>query len=393
LKNDIQRQIGIERHEEKGEFFTAVNNDCVLEMFDMESDSVGLHMTSIPFGTQYEYSLQFEDFGHNPSNDEFWEQMDFLIPEMYRTLKPGRVAAIHVKDRVLYGHQTPSGFMEIAPFSDECVMAFRKHGFMYEGRRTIMTDVVKENNQTYRLGWTEMTNDASKMGSGMPEYLLLFRKPPSDKVNARADEPVTKSKDIYTRGRWQVDAHSFWKSSGNRLLEPLEYVSMNPKDAMSMWRMEQQHTVYDHERHVAICEAMDKSGRLSASYMMLPPRITKSIDDMVWDDIVYMRTLNSEQSRGREEAHLCPLPLEIVERAIRLYSNEGDLVVDPFSGLFTTVYLAVKMGRRGYGIEINDTYFYFGTKYCNNAEQERMTPTLFAYLEQVSARAQEVEAT
>jgi hypothetical protein len=165
LVSDLKRDIGVQRLVQVGEFFTAVNNDCVREMPNIASDSVGLVHTSIPFGNHYEYTIQLEDFGHNPTNDDFWKQMDFLIPELLRVLMPGRVAAIHVKDRILYGHQTESGFMEVSPFSDECVMAFRKHGFLYEGRRTISTDVVSENNQTYRLGWTEMTRDASKMGS------------------------------------------------------------------------------------------------------------------------------------------------------------------------------------------------------------------------------------
>src|SRR6185295_14137341 len=137
----------------------------------------------------------YEDFGHNDGNDGFFAQMDFLIPQLLRVLKPGRVAAIHVKDRILYSHQTKSGLMEVDPFSDLTVTAFMKHGFLYEGRRTITTDVVRENASTYRLGWTEMTRDASKMGSGLPEYLLLFRKPPTSSDTSRADSPVTKSKD------------------------------------------------------------------------------------------------------------------------------------------------------------------------------------------------------
>lgn len=393
LRDDIRRTIGIMRREEKGKYFTAVNNDCVLEMFDVESDSVGMQFTSIPFGNHYEFSASYNDFGHNPTNNEFWQQMDFLIPELYRTLKPGRVAVMHVKDRVAYGHQTRSGFMEIFPFSDECVMAFRRHGFMYEGRRTLVKDVVQENAQTYRLGWTELTNDATKMGCGSPEYLLLFRKPPSDKTNARADEPVTKEKKDYSRARWQIDAHAFWRSNGNRLLEPQEYAVMHPRDAVGMWNMEQLSSgqPYDHERHVAICEAMDDTGRLSASFMMMPPKVTKSEDDAVWDDIVYMRTLNSDQSRGREEAHICPLPIDIVERVIRLYSNPDDLILDPFGGLFTVPVVAVKMGRTSYGIELNDVYYDCGLKYCNDAEQNRMMPTLFDWLEQV--QAQEIETT
>lgn len=390
MKRDLSRKIGVERMVEVGHRFTAVHNDCVLELPLLADNSIGLIHTSIPFGNHYEYSVQYEDFGHNPTDEDFFKQMDYLIPELLRVLKPGRVAAIHVKDRILYGHQTASGFMEVSPFSDETVMAFRKHGFMYEGRRTIVTDVVRENSSTYRLGWTEMTNDASKMGSGLPEYLLLFRKPPTSTDTARADEPVTKDKAQYTRARWQVDAHSLWRSSGNRLLTPDELGQMIPDRVADMWQMEQGQTVYNHERHVAICEILDGRGHLPSSFMLLPPKVTECEDDPVWDDIAYMRTLNSEQSRSRQENHICPLPLDIVERTIRLYSNEGDLVLDPFGGLMTVPYMAILMNRRAYGIELSSDYFGFGVKYCREAEQRVLTPTLFDFLAQMQER-QKVE--
>lgn len=386
MKTDLKRQLGVERVEVEGKLFRAINNDCVLELFNMPDNSVGLIHTSIPFGNHYSYTIQYEDFGHNPSDAAFWQQMDFLIPQLLRVTMPGRVAAIHVKDRILYGHQTKSGFMEVSPFSDECVMAFKKHGWLYEGRRTIMTDVVRENNSTYRLGWTEMSIDASKMGSGLPEYLLLFRKPPTSSENARADDPVAKDKAEYTRGRWQVDAHSLWRSNGNRVLMPDELARMIPQDVSRIYADEQLHTIYDHERHVAICEALDNRGHLPKTFMLLPPKVTRSEDDPVWDDIVYMRTLNSNQSQGRRENHICPLPLGIVERAIRLYSNEGDLVLDCFSGLFTVVYMAIQMRRRGVGIELNSSYFEAGVKYCEDMEQQMLAPTLFDYLAQIEAK-------
>jgi DNA modification methylase len=363
MNRDLKRSVGVERIEVKGALFTAVNNDCVIETRNLPSDHFGLIHTSIPFGNHYSYTTSAEDFGHNPSDAEFWEQMAFLIPELLRVLKPGRVAAIHVKDRILYGHQTKSGFMEVSPFSDECVQAFRKHGFMFEGRRTIVTDVVRENASTYRLGWTEMTRDASKMGSGLPEYLLLFRKPPTSNENARADEPVTKDKVDYTRARWQYDAHSFWRSNGNTPLTLEE--------------------LYSYEKQVAGAEELDRKGRLPSSFFMDPP---KSPSDQVWDDIVSMRTLNSEQSHNRVQNHICPLPFDIVERTIRLYSNEGDEILDPFAGLGTVPYLAIKMGRKGYGVELKPEYFQSFVKYCKDMEVEKTSPTLFDMLKLETAQ-------
>lgn len=381
LEQDLRRKIGVTRHVEKGHWFTTANNDCVDELRGMDTDSIGLIHTSIPFGNHYEYTTQKEDFGYNSTDGEFWQQMSYLIPEMLRVLKPGRVAAIHVKDRILYGHQTASGFMEVSPFSDECVMAFREHGFLYEGRRTIVTDVVRENSSTYRLGWSEMCNDASKMGCGSPEYLLLFRKAPSDNANARADEPITKDKSRYSRGRWQLDAHSHWRSNGNGVLTPEQYTEMLDLSQMAaINRAEQLKNGYDYERHVTICEKIDERGRLPASYMLLPPVSTGDEEDAVWDDIVLMRTLNTQQAQGRRENHICPLPLDIVERTIRLYSNEGDVVLDPFAGLHTVPYCAIQMGRYAMGVELNTEYFAQGVRYCRDAEIKHTAPTLFDLL-------------
>lgn len=357
IQAGLSRQIGVTRMEVAGKFYKAVNNDCVAEVSAMADNSVGLIHTSIPFGNHYEYSVQYEDFGHNHTDEQFWGQMEFLIPELLRVLKPGRIAAIHVKDRQLYGHQTASGFMETAPFSDECVMAFRKHGWLYQGRRTIVTDVVRENNSTYRLGWTEMTKDASKMSQGLPEYVLLFRKAPTSAENARADEPVTHDKENYSRGRWQVDAHSFWRTNGNGLLTPDE--------------------LYSYKAHVANLEAMDAANNLPSTYFADPP---KSKHAWVWDDVVFMRTLNTNQALRKSEKHICPLPFDIVERIIELYSNPGDLVLDPFGGLFTVPYTAIKMGRIGFGIELNPAYFEAGVEYCQAMEQEKSAPTLFDLL-------------
>jgi DNA modification methylase len=380
MKQELTRQIGVERREVRGKWFTAINNDCVLELLRILANSIGLVLTSIPFGNHYEYSTQYEDYGHNPSDEEFFAQMSFLIKELFRVLQPGRIAAIHVKDRILYGHQTASGFLELNPFSDKVIAAFRAHGFLFQSRRTLMTDVVRENNQTYRLGWSEVCKDSSKMGSGSPEYLLTFRKPPSESANAYADAPITKSKAAYTRGRWQLDAHSLWRSAGNTLLTPDELAMLPPQDVARIFAEEQLQGPYNYERHVAICEALDSRGRLPASFMLLPPRVTHEDDDAVWDDITYMHSLNAAQSQARRENHVCPLPFDIVERAIRLYSNEGDVVLDPFAGLHTVPYMAVKMGRYGHGVELNGEYWEAGVKYCRDAEIEATTPTLFDLL-------------
>lgn len=370
----LQRTLGCQREETAGKYFTAVNNDCVEEMMTLPNASVDLIHTSIPFSNHYEYSPSYNDFGHNLGNGRFFEQMDYLTPELLRVLKPGRVAAVHVKDRILFGCVTGTGMPTVDPFSDETVAHFRKHGFQFFGRITIETDVVHENNQTYRLGWTECCKDGTKMGVGCPEYLLLFRKLPTDHSKGYADFPVLKSKEEYSRGRWQIDARAKWNSSGNRLLTSEEMESYGLEELNALFHERAAATVYEFSSHVEVAETMERRKRLPTTFetFRIPAR-----SPWVWDDVTRMRTLNGEQSRKNLEKHICPLQFDIVERVIERWSNPGELVLDPFGGIMTVPFCAVRMGRHGYGVELNRDYYRDGVKYLTAAEAERDVPTLF----------------
>lgn len=374
----LERKMGVETVKVQGKHYTAVNDDCVEECRRIESNSVGLIHTSIPFGNHYEYSANYNDFGHNENTEKFFEQMDFLTPELLRILEPGRVAAIHVKDRVLFGNATGTGMPTIEPFHAQCIEHYMKHGFQYFGMITVVTDVVRENNQTYRLGWSEQCKDGSKMGVGCPEYILLFRKLPTDKSNAYADDPVKKTKDDYTRAQWQIDAHGYWRSSGNRLISKDELKEFSVDDLQRVYREYSRSNVYSYEEHVKLAEELDKNDKLPATFMVVAPGSWNNLD--VWDDINRMRTLNTTQSRRRQQMHVCPLQLDIVERIINRYSNEGDMVLDPFGGLMTVPMTAVKMKRYGYGIELSCDYFRDGVGYLQEAENEIETPTLFDFM-------------
>ena len=370
----LQRKLGVRRVEVKGQKYTAVLNDCVEETKTMQEDSVGLIHTSIPFSNHYEYSANYNDFGHNESTGKFFEQMDYLTPELLRILQPGRVMAVHVKDRVLFGNATGKGMSTIEPFHVYCIEHYMKHGFEYFGMITVLTDVVRENNQTYRLGWTEQCKDGSKMGVGCPEYILLFRKLPTDTQNAYADVPVQKSKENYSRGQWQLDAHGYWRSSGDRLLTKEELKGFDVRMLQKAYTAHSRNSVYDYHAHVELANELDKDGKLPASFMVIAPA---SWSDEVWDDINRMRTLNTEQSRRRQTMHVCPLQLDIVERVINRYSNPGDVVFDPFAGLFTVPYMAAKMGRYGIGTELNADYFRDGVGYLKSTDEDENQLTLF----------------
>jgi DNA modification methylase len=378
LQQELTRSIGVERQVITGESFEAVNDDSVYDARQREADSVGLVMTSIPFSTQYEYTPSYNDFGHTDSNEHFFEQMDFLTPELLRILKPGRVAAVHVKDRIVPGSMSQLGFQTVYPFHSDVISHFKKHGFAFLGMKTIVTDVVRENNQTYRLGWTEQCKDGSRMGAGLPEYLLLFRKPPSDRGNGYADEPVVKSKDDYTRSRWQIDAHGFMRSSGNRLLSAEDLKGQPWGVIYRMFRGHSFTNVYDYEEHVRLSEQLEKAGRLPVDFMLLPPQ---SWHPDVWTDVTRMRSLNSSQSSAGRQMHVCPLQFDIVDRVIRQFSMPGEVVYDPFGGLMTVPYRAIALKRRGIGCELNAGYFQDGVSYCRAAEAKASAPTLFDLLE------------
>ena len=302
MENNLHRSIGIERIEETGVDWLMAHNDCVDETKQMNDNSVDLIVTSIPFANHYEYTPSYNDFGHTDDNDQFWQQMDYLSPQLLRVLAPGRIFACHVKDRINFGNVTGLGFPTSSPFHAEAIFHYQKHGFAYCGMITVVTDVVRENNQTYRLGWSEQCKDGSKMGTGSPEYILLFRKPQSDLTKGYADTPVTKTKDEYTRAKWQIDAHAFWRSSGNRYLSVEELQAMKPNQVMTMFEGWSLNNIYNYEHHVEIGEALDEIGNLPSTFMTLAPG---SNHPDVWHDVVRMRTLNGKQTQKGLQNHVC----------------------------------------------------------------------------------------
>jgi hypothetical protein len=262
------------------------------------------------------------------------------------------------------------------------------------------------------------------MGVGMPEYLLLFRKPPTDTTNSYADTPVVKSKGGvffacpecgfktldekqftpasdatsdkrcpsckaaitvnihrakgYSRSRWQIDAHGFARSSGNRPPRPEELEMLPHQQIFKIFREYSLNQVYDFEYHVKIGEALERKQRLPVTFMLLQPA---SWHPDVWSDITRMRTLNGAQSAKGKQMHLCPMQFDIAERVITQFSMPGEIVFDPFAGLFTVPMTAVKLGRQGWGCELNPNYFVDGCLYVESAAREVAMPTLFDIVE------------
>ncbi|PPK99017.1 DNA methyltransferase [Parapedobacter indicus] len=377
IKSDMKRQLFNNRRTATVGEATVYNDDTVNVHKDMPDNSTGMVLTSIPFGDHYEYSDNYNDFGHNFGNGKFFEQMDYLTPHLLRTLKPGRIAAVHIKDRIRYSYQNGTGFTTIDDFSADVSYHFRKHGFHLVGKITITTDVVRENNQTYRLTWGEQRKDATKMGVGLPEYIYLFRKEPSSSDNAYADDPVVKTIDEYLLSLWQLDAHAYWKSSGDRFLSFDELSKYDMKFVYNAWKKYDKEHIYNFQEHLRVCEDLATVDRLSKLFMTIPPT---SSNDLVWTDINRMNTLNANQANRKREKHICPLQLDIIDRLIYRFTNEGDLIDDPFGGLFSTAHQALKLGRKAVSAELNPDYYDDGLFYLKALEYKLSVPTLFDLL-------------
>lgn len=374
MGDHLKRAMGVERVEFHGAGWRVVNEDAIIEWARLDESSVDLIVSSLPFANQYEYSPNFADLGHTDDNAHFWEQMGYLTLNLLRALKPGRVAAIHCKDRITPGGINGFGFQTVTPFSDQCVAHFTARGFAFLARITVVTDVVRENNATYRLGHSEKCKDGTRQGKGLPEYVLIFRKAPTDRTNGYADEPVAKTKGEYPRGRWQNEASGFWRSSGNRILQPEDLEGRTQAEIFRLFRSWTYSTVYDHEQAVKIAESLDLRGLLPSTFQLLQ---TQSWHPEVWSDVMRARTLNVAQGVKGKAHHLCPLQLDIVDRLILGHSNPGELVADPFGGIGTVPARAVALGRCGFATELSPVYAQDAAFHCGAAEKRLASPTLF----------------
>lgn len=339
-----------------GESFALYHGDSVLAMPGLPDNSVGLSVSSWPFSDQYAYSPSPNDFGNCDGDDDFFAQMGFLLPELLRVTIPGRFAIVHCKDRILYGSRN-DGWRKIIRFSDKCADAMERHGWDFFGRITVATDPVRENAQTNNLPYSELQKDASRFGVGMPEYLLLFRKPHTKTTEGGqwSDERVAIDPNEYGLPRWQLDANSLWRSDGKRKPMPWE------EDA------------YSYAAHVAYLEELDRRMQLGRAHGQPVP----TDSSFVWWDISRIKVLNGRLAKESEdEKHICPLQTDLIERCIMRWSNRGDVVLDYFAGIGSVPWQALKMGRRGVGVELKRSYYLVAARYLEDLELQLAQPML-----------------
>lgn len=262
--------------------------DCVQLIQSIPDESVGFSIFSPPFAELYTYSDELEDMGNSKDYNEFLFAFNFLVKDLFRVLWSGRNVAVHCMDLPI--QKGKEGYIGLRDFSNMIREAFESAGFIYHSRVTIWKDPVVEMQRTKALGLLhkQVKKDAAMSRVGLPDYLLVFRKPGEHDHPVKCDIPV----DL-----WQ------------------KYASP------------------------------------------------------VWYDIDYGKTLNGRAGRDeRDEKHICPLHLETIERAVHLWSNEGDTVLTPFMGIGSEVFQAVKMNRKGIGFELKTSYFDLAVKNVKAAE-------------------------
>jgi DNA modification methylase len=276
---------------------TLIHGDCVEQVRLIDDDSVHFSVFSPPFADLYTYSDDLRDMGNAKDFNEFKTHFKFLVPELFRIIKPGRNIAIHCMDLPI--QKGKEGYIGLRDFSGLLLQLFQDAGFIYHSRITIWKNPVTEMQRTKALGLLhkQVKKDATMSRVGIPDYVLIFRK------------------------------------DGERL-EPV-----NCKISVDTWQ---------------------------------------KYASPVWMDIDYGDTLNGAIAReDKDEKHICPLQLPTIERLITLYTNEGDTVFTPFMGIGSEVFQAVKMDRKGIGIELKKSYFDIAVKNVKMAEQQKSQAVLF----------------
>ena len=300
--------------------YAIYNGDCVEVVAGLKDESVNFIIYSPPFASLYTYSNSDRDMGNVRDDVEFFEHFDFLVSELYRVLTPGRIMAVHCMN--LPTSKTREGFIGIKDFRGDLIRCFQKHGFIYHSEVCIWKDPVVAMQRTKALGLLhkQIKKDSSMSRQGIPDYLVVVRKPGEN------DAPIAG--------------------------EFTHYVGDNPPAGFVGYQ-------YDDGR-----------------YYYLPGNDNTSIDvwqnyaSPIWDDIRQTNTLQYQAARDHDdERHICPLQLDVIERAMQLWSKPDDVVLTPFMGIGSEAYMAVKMGRKAIGVELKESYFRIASQNMKQAEE------------------------
>lgn len=271
---------------DKGQAWAMYNGDCVEVVRQMPRASVDLAIYSPPFSDLFVYSESERDMGNCADDDEFSEHYGHLLRAMFDVVRPGRMCAVHVSD--LPARKSREGFIGLRDFSGEVIRAHQAAGFHYHSRITVWKDPVTEMQRTKAHGllYKNVREDSTRNRAGMPDYILVFKRPPVSSAEEETVVKVSHTAEQFTLDQWQE-----WASP-------------------------------------------------------------------VWMTIDQSNTMNVRIARDdKDEKHMCPLQLDIIERLAVLYSNPGEVILSPFGGVGSEGVGALRLGRKFVGVELKESYF------------------------------------
>lgn len=305
------------------EKYAIYNGDCMHVLPTLETESIDLSIYSPPFAGLYNYSSSENDFSNCESKEQFLEQYDFLIKEIARVTKKGRITAVHCADVFDFTSR-------LWDFPHEIIKIHIKYGFEYRNRITIWKEPLKVRMRTMvqSLMHKFIVEDSTKCFTAMPDYVLIFTKKGENEV------PVT-----HEFGLTEYAGEIPILPNILRAWNNANKSSLNEKE---LWK----HLNLKFENHKE-----PKSNKLSHY-------IWQRYASSVWDDIRIDNVLPFKDSRDEDdEKHVHPLQLDVIDRIIDLYSNPNEVILTPFMGVGSEVYSPVSMGRKAIGIELKDSYF------------------------------------
>ena len=292
------------------ERYAIYNADTTEAIKEIPDNSIGLSVFSPPFSSLYTYSNSDRDLGNSRNDEEFFTHFEFIVKELYRILKGGRIMAVHCMQ--IPAMKERDGYIGIKDFRGDLIRLFQKCGFIFHGEVTVWKDPVVEMQRTKALGLLhkQLKKDSSRTRMGLPDYIIFMRK------DGDNEELIEHDNESFPVDLWQDYASPVWR----------EFASP------------------------------------------------------VWWNINQSNTLNRMFADEESERHIAPLQLDVIERCVKLYSNEGDTVFTPFMGIGSEVYQSVKMGRKAIGIELKKEYFEQAKKNLISLDDEDKQVNLFDYI-------------
>jgi DNA modification methylase len=316
MENQVKEQLITEN-------YAIYNSDCMLVMPTLPNESIDLSIYSPPFAGLYNYSSSPNDFSNCETKEQFLEQYEFLISEISRVTKPGRITAVHCTDVF-------DNSCRLWDFPHEIIRLHEKYGFEYRNRITIWKEPLKVRMRTMvqSLMHKFIVEDSTRCFTAMPDYVLIFTKKGENLV------PVTHAhglKNYYGAIPILPNILTAWNNANNT-----DY------NESQLWH-------YLNSKYINHEDPKDNK---------LSHYIWQRYASSVWDDIRIDNVLPFRDSKEEDdEKHVHPLQLDVIDRLVDLYSNPNEVVLTPFMGVGSEVYSPVSLGRKAIGIELKDSYY------------------------------------